>query len=153
MTVPAPLQVFIGGTIGGAVRISIDYLVPAGFHGIPWEIVAINVVGSFSLGIVAARDEARGGHRHFPLIGPGMLGGFTTFSALAALLWTASAGTVVSWALLAANLLLAIAAAAWGWTIGAQGVRTSELIENLENEPLDGTSTGRGSATNGGDRP
>lgn len=153
MTFPAPLQVFVGGAIGGAIRLGIDYAIPAGSHGIPWEILAVNVVGSFTLGIVAAHDEARGGHRHFPLIGPGLLGGFTTFSALAALLWTASAGTIVSWALLAANLLLAVGAAAWGWGIGAQGTRTSELIENLENEPVDGPSTGRGSATNGGNRP
>lgn len=153
MTLPAALQVFIGGTIGGAVRIGIDYLVPAGDRGIPWDVVAINVVGSFVLGIVAARDEASGGHRHFPLVGPGMLGGFTTFSALAGLLWTASAGTVISGVVLATNLLLALGAAAWGWSIGAQGARSTELMENLENEPLDGPARGPGEPPAAGELP
>ncbi|WP_430868511.1 fluoride efflux transporter FluC [Demequina aurantiaca] len=139
MRLPPALQVFIGGTVGGALRIGLDYAFPAGYQGIPWDIVVINVVGSFILGVVAARSEARGKHAYFPLIGPGLLGGFTTFSAVAALHWTSATGTALAAGVLAVNLVLAFAAAAWGWVIGAQGARTTELLDNLANEPDDAT--------------
>ncbi|WP_061962812.1 FluC/FEX family fluoride channel [Demequina aurantiaca] len=135
MTLPAPVQVFIGGTVGGALRIGLDHLFPSGAQGLAWDVVTINVIGSFVLGVVAARSEAMGGHRHFPLIGPGLLGGFTTFSAIAAMHWTAGTGPGLAAAVLALNVVLACGAAAWGWALGARGSRVTELVENLANEP------------------
>ncbi|WP_062213095.1 fluoride efflux transporter FluC [Demequina oxidasica] len=135
MTLPAPVQVFIGGTLGGALRIGLDLLFPAGAQGVAWDVVTINVVGSFVLGAVAARSEAMGGHRHFPLIGPGLLGGFTTFSAIASLHWTAGTSLGLAAGVLALNMVLAFGAAAWGWSLGARGSRATEFVENLANEP------------------
>lgn len=146
MRLPHPLQVFVGGTIGGALRIGLDAAFPAGAHGIPWDVIVINVVGSFVLGVVAAHSEARGGHPFFPLIGPGLLGGFTTFSAIATLHWTAQTGTGLAAGVLAANLILAFGAAAWGWAIGAHGARTTQLVENLANDPEDERSPTTGHA-------
>jgi CrcB protein len=137
MTLPAPVQVFVGATVGGGVRLAIDHVFPAGAQGIPWDVVAINVVGSLALGYLAARSEARGGHRHFPLVGPGLLGGFTTFSAMASLHWTATTDLPLAALVLGGNLIVAFAAAAWGWSLGAHGARTSELVENLANEDGD----------------
>lgn len=151
MTLPAPLQVFIGATVGGAIRLGIDHLVPAGSHGIPWDVVAINIVGSFVLGVVASRDEAVGGHRHFPLIGPGLLGGFTTFSAVATLAWSDQTDPGLAVVVLTGNLICAVAAAAWGWSIGSHGSSEGELVENLANEPNESDAPNRPS--NGEARP
>lgn len=131
MRLPPTLQVFIGGMIGGALRLLIDGALPAGSQGIPWDILAINVVGSFVLAVIAARSEARGGSTYFPLVGPGLLGGFTTFSAIAALHWTAGTGTALAAGVLVLNLLLACGAAAWGWSLGARDSSAIALVENL----------------------
>lgn len=134
MTLYPSLQVFIGGTVGGAIRLGIDHLVPAGAHGIPWDMVAINVVGSFVLGLVVARSEARGLHRYFPLIGPGILGGFTTFSAIATLRYAQTEPGLAA-AVLAGNLVVAVAAAAWGWSIGVRCSDAGEWVEDLVDNP------------------
>ena len=69
---------FLGGCIGGALRLVIGILWDTG-AGIPWQLLTINVIGSFAIGVVAA---LWGGHHHvWPLLGPGLLGGFTTFSS------------------------------------------------------------------------
>jgi CrcB protein len=71
--------------------------------GIPWTLLLINLVGSFAIGVVGV---LWGGHRGWwPLLGPGLLGGFTTFSAIAAMTWTTSAGAAASLAVLSVTLV------------------------------------------------
>lgn len=56
-----------------------------------WSTVIVNVAGCFAIGVVAglaARRPAMA--RWWPLLGPGLLGGFTTFSAFVVLLDGAS---------------------------------------------------------------
>lgn len=80
------LFVFAGGVIGTATREAIVLGTPEGMHE-RWAILAINVAGAFLLGLLVARLSAgaenarRRGIRFF--VGVGMLGGFTTYSALA----------------------------------------------------------------------
>lgn len=77
--------VFVGGAIGTALRALI--LLPdsgAWSHvGVP----AVNVAGAFVLGLVtgalAGRAASVRAHRMRVLLGTGLLGGFTTYSALA----------------------------------------------------------------------
>lgn len=120
MTLPTSAQVFVGGAVGGALRIGIDEVFATGAHGIPWDILAINIVGSFALGVVAARSEATGNPRYLPLIGPGLLGGFTTFSAIATLHWATGTNAWVAAAVLASSMLAAVGAAAWGWSLAGR---------------------------------
>jgi fluoride exporter len=73
----ATLYVGIGGLLGVLSRYGISRLT-LHHHGLLWATVAINVVGSFLLGMFVAagwfsRDVREG-------IGVGFLGGFTTFS-------------------------------------------------------------------------
>ena len=80
--------VAIGGAVGVAAREAIVLAVPA-VNGIPVAILAINVVGAFLLGVLAeallrAGEDSGSRRRARLLVGTGMLGGFTTYSALAA---------------------------------------------------------------------
>ncbi|WP_253720273.1 fluoride efflux transporter FluC [Brevibacterium renqingii] len=79
---------FVGGIGGTAAREAISLAVPA-VNGIPVAIFAINVLGAFLLGLLLealARSGPDEGVRRTMriLIGTGFMGGFTTYSALAA---------------------------------------------------------------------
>jgi CrcB protein len=66
--------------VAGAAGVLSRYLLSVPFHGdvLPWVTVAINVAGSFLLGVLVVVDwwtpELR------TAVGVGFLGGFTTFS-------------------------------------------------------------------------
>jgi CrcB protein len=69
-----------GGALGSAGR----YLLSLAGPGALWPTLAVNLVGAFALGVVAgvlARRRASPLWR--PFLGTGVLGGFTTFSAVA----------------------------------------------------------------------
>jgi CrcB protein len=80
----ASLLIFVGAGLGGVLR----HLMNAGiaaFAGtaFPYGILAVNIVGSTAMGLVAGwfafRGEGLGDLRLF--LATGVLGGFTTFSA------------------------------------------------------------------------
>ncbi len=87
--------VFIGAGIGGALRHGINAVSPRWFGmGFPYGTMAINIVGSALMGLVAGWFAFRAGEgvpQHLRLfLATGILGGFTTFSAFsldAVLLW------------------------------------------------------------------
>lgn len=78
------LIVFLGAGIGGALRHGVNIaalrLVGAGF---PWGTLAINVAGSFAMGLVAEYFTLKSGlpQQWRLFLTTGLLGGFTTFSA------------------------------------------------------------------------
>jgi CrcB protein len=79
--------VFLGGTAGTALRAAVGLLVPS-VGGMPLATLGINAVGAFGLGLLLAllarRGPDRGPRRTMRLLlGTGLLGGFTTYSALA----------------------------------------------------------------------
>lgn len=79
--------VFVGGMLGTAVREGLSLAFPAA-GGVPFAILAINVTGAFALGFLlhalALTGEDTGRRRAFRLFaGTGVLGGYTTYSALA----------------------------------------------------------------------
>ena len=78
------LLVMAGGACGAALRFHLGRLL---FHatgpGLPWGTFAANVIGGFAMGVlvgVLARGETPGEPWRL-LLGVGLLGGFTTFSA------------------------------------------------------------------------
>ncbi|MEP6565198.1 MAG: fluoride efflux transporter CrcB [Mesorhizobium sp.] len=86
------LLVVVGGGIGAGIR----HLANMGalrFVGpnFPWGTMAINIVGSFAMGLFIAMLMRRGGSNELRLfVATGILGGFTTFSAFSldfATLW------------------------------------------------------------------
>lgn len=74
--------VFCGGGLGSALRFGVGHLVgPANGHSFPWATFAINLLGSFLMGIVFAALSKPGASSTLALfVAVGVLGGFTTFS-------------------------------------------------------------------------
>lgn len=76
------LAAAVGGALGALLRWGLGELVPGG-SGFPWTTLAVNVSGSFALGALPAVAFVRA-HPVLPvLLGPGLLGGFTTLSTYA----------------------------------------------------------------------
>lgn len=78
----ATALVALGGGTGAAARYWLGRAIGAG-HGFPWGTFVVNVAGSMALGLLAgwlARYGSAGEHWRL-LLGVGLLGGFTTFSA------------------------------------------------------------------------
>ena len=136
MRLPAPAAVFLGGCAGGAARIGIDELVDGGVW--VWDIILINTIGSFLLGLAAARVAERGPRWWTPMITTGALGGFTTFSSIAALHWAGEAPIPVAVTVMAATLAASVAAAALGWRLGAAtlGLRAIPATDVIEEDEL-----------------
>ena len=86
------LLVVVGGGIGAGIRhlTNIGALRLVG-PNYPWGTMAINIVGSFAMGLFIAILARRGGSNELRLfVATGILGGFTTFSAFSldfATLW------------------------------------------------------------------
>jgi CrcB protein len=115
------LAVLAGGVLGTAARLTVDVVLPHGGATFPLGTLLVNVAGSFLLGMLVARvwpvapDWLRAG------LGPGLLGSFTTFSALAvsAVDLTVSGVPVSALVYIAASMVGGIAAAAVGLRLGA----------------------------------
>lgn len=78
--------VFIGGALGTGTREALN-LAFGDINGVPVTIFAINILGAFVLGALVTSLATRGSDDRFRalriFLGTGVLGGFTTYSALA----------------------------------------------------------------------
>ena len=92
MAVPTPfiasLHVAVGGAIGSVLRYQLGrwityWLGVPAVTLFPWATLAVNAVGSVLMGMLAGwlARHGPGGEELRLLLGVGMLGGFTTFSA------------------------------------------------------------------------
>lgn len=85
MTAPSflhsSLLVALGGGAGAWLRFVAGRLI--GSTGFPWATLAVNLLGSFAMGLLAGwlARQGGGGEGWRLLLGVGLLGGFTTFSA------------------------------------------------------------------------
>ena len=77
--------VAIGGVIGSLGRYAVGAALPHQGGDFPWATLVVNVTGAFAMGLLVAYLVDRPGvHRLArPFVGVGLLGGWTTFSALA----------------------------------------------------------------------
>ena len=119
--------VALGGALGSVARYATVRAV-ATFLGElqPWGTLAVNVIGSFAMGFVAAliarkftdADTVR------VLLMPGFLGGFTTFSAFSLdvfnLMQRGENGTAVAYVL--GSVLLSLAAVFAGYALMARSI-------------------------------
>ena len=115
--------VFLGGGLGAALRFAIAGAVQARVGpAFPWGTFAVNALGCFAIGILATsfqeRSSASVGAQMFWI--PGVLGGFTTFSAfgletfrlLEGAQWAAAFGNAVG------SVVVCVAAVALGVAVG-----------------------------------
>ena len=119
--------VFVGGALGTAARNGLSRLVPP-VQQVPVAISVVNVVGAFLLGLLLQRllrsGPDAGARRDLRLLaGTGVLGGFTTYSALATdtvtLLAADHLGRALGYAL--GTLVLGALAAVAGIWCGSRG--------------------------------
>ena len=97
-----------------------------------WSTVIVNVFGSFLLGVVVSRLPARAPRWLRAGLGAGLLGGFTTFSALAVLLLAPAESGALPLALgqLVLALILGVAAAMAGLATGQGRLRVPVVTED-----------------------
>lgn len=117
------VAVFLGGIVGSALRLGLDLVIPHADEEFPISTLVINVVGSFVLGWLTGGLFRRGVSSVVrAAVGPGVLGSFTTFSAviLALVVLTVSNPTQVILAVvyLVATLVLGLGASFLGLRLG-----------------------------------
>ncbi|WP_228545827.1 fluoride efflux transporter FluC [Microcella flavibacter] len=114
------LAVIAGGMLGSTLRLALDTALPNMPTGLAASTLLVNVVGSLALGVVAGALPVRAPRWLRAGLTAGLLGSFTTFSALAvSVVVLADAGLALAAAAsLALNLVLGIGAAAGGIVLG-----------------------------------
>ncbi len=98
-----------GAVVGSLLRYIVTLVIPhSDLHSWPWATFAVNVVGAFIIGVVAAMPRVMTNEqlRHFLVTG--VLGGFTTFSALA--VETIQLNGIVAWSYIAATFVAGVLA-------------------------------------------
>ena len=110
-------QVAIGGALGASARHLASVAAVRLFGpGFPWATVAVNVAGSFLMGVLVVALAHKDATRLAPFLMTGVLGGFTTFSAFsldALTLWERGQ-TVLASAYVAGSVALSLAAIVLG---------------------------------------
>jgi CrcB protein len=116
------LAIAIGGALGGGARYELGLMFAAPGSGVPWTTLAINISGSFVLGVLLTFVLERWPPTRYvrPLLAIGFLGSFTTFSTFAVesdlLVRGANVGSVVVYDLL--SLVCGLIAAFAGIVLG-----------------------------------
>jgi CrcB protein len=113
------LAVVLGGVLGTGLRLGIGELLLPG-SSFPWATLAVNVIGSFALGLLVAKVWPTAPAWLRAGLGTGLLGSFTTFSAVMVSLLTLTGDglTLVAGVYLVASLVLGLAAALLGIRLG-----------------------------------
>ena len=114
------LHVALGGALGASARYlagvaALRLMGPA----VPWGTLAVNVLGSFLMGVMVVTLAQWGGNRLAPFLVTGVLGGFTTFSAFSLdtlTLWERG-DAVLALVYVAASVLVSLAAITAGLTL------------------------------------
>jgi fluoride exporter len=110
----AYLLVMTGGALGAGARFALGNAVAARWGTVfPWSTLTVNIIGCLAMGMLAAWLARSGtGETIRLLLGIGLLGGFTTFSAFSLDWWTlmerGAVGAAMGYA--AASLVAGLAA-------------------------------------------
>lgn len=75
----------LGGAAGAALRYGVEQLLPREPQDFPWATFLVNVTGCLAIGLLMVVIAVRWPRSRYvrPLLGVGVLGGFTTFSTYA----------------------------------------------------------------------
>lgn len=122
-----------GGMLGTGIRLLADVVIPHGDTQFPLSTLLVNVVGAFALGLLVSNIWTRPRTPNWLRagLGTGVIGSFTTFSALIVSLLTEA--TLGMWWLaivyLLLSLLLGLAAAALGLRLGHRAPPEPDLVD------------------------
>ncbi|MBK5932525.1 camphor resistance protein CrcB [Rhodovulum imhoffii] len=126
MTGGTIIQVALGGALGATGRYMVGVAaVRLLGRSFPWGTLAVNIAGSFLMGVLVVVLARKGGTPFAPFFMTGLLGGFTTFSAFSldavTLYERGQAGLALGY--VAASVLLSLAAIVAGLAV-ARGLMT-----------------------------
>lgn len=132
---PLPvILVFVGGGGGTLARYLLGLVIPT-LAGFPLATFLVNLVGAFALGLLLegllrGGNDVGGRQRVRLLLGPGFLGGFTTYSSLCVetALLTEDGRYLTGAGYAAASLIFGVAAAATGVWVAANVIRVPEAV-------------------------
>lgn len=113
--------------IGTGLRLLADTLIPHGDTGFPLSTLVVNVVGSFLLGLIVARFWTSAAPWMRAGIGTGVIGSFTTFSAV--MVSVVAQGTHGLWLLAVAYFALTLVL---GFAAAALGLRMSRVATPID---------------------
>jgi len=129
----------LGGALGALARWGVSEALPHAPAGWPWATLLVNLTGCLLLGLLIATVFTRyPGHRWLrPLLGTGVLGGYTTFSTFAVdTVRLADVGAVPEVAgYVVASVMGGVLAAAAGVRLGRRavpGARPAEVAAEEE---------------------
>lgn len=115
------MRIALVGVLGAAGALSRYAIGTAvGVTTFPWATLGINLLGSFLLGLVLVAGPTRWDDDLTLAIGVGFLGAFTTFSTFGVETHTLLRGERfgAAAAYVVASVVLGVAAAALGWSVG-----------------------------------
>lgn len=114
------LAVLVGGLLGTGLRLAVDVALPHDADAFPFGMLAVNVVGSFALAVLVARVWRIAPAWLRAGLGAGLLGSFTTFSAIALAVVTlgASGAGLLAAGYVAVTLVAGLGAAFLGLRLG-----------------------------------
>lgn len=117
---PLAVLVAAGGALGTGLRLGLDALVaPGGWTG-AWDpgITLANLLGAFALGVVSLYPfPGAAAHQWRAFLGTGVLGAFTSFSALS-LAFLDGTAPLAAWLAMAVSLVGGLALAQLGTRLG-----------------------------------
>ena len=132
------VAVLLGGILGTGLRLTLDAVLHHSDAQFPWSTLIINIVGSFVLALLVSRVWPSAPAWLRAGLGTGLLGSFTTFSALiVSLLTLTQAGlTLLALVYLVVSLGAGLGAALLGLRLGAglvgRGVRPAPPLASDE---------------------
>ena len=133
MTLRTILAIAIGGVLGTAARLGLDAVLPHPHDAFPWSTLIVNVVGSLVLGFLVARVWPVAPEWMRAALGAGVLGSFTTFSAIAVAMIELPLPVVALY--LAVSVVLGLLGALLGLRLGRRPDATSSTATiDLVNE-------------------
>ena len=123
----AVFAALIGGICGTGLRLLIDTLLPHTATEFPLGTLIVNIVGAFTLALIVARLWSRAPEWLKAGLGAGLLGSFTTFSAvMVSLVEHTTSGL---WAMAAVYLVLSLAL---GFAAAAIGLRVGRISTPID---------------------
>ena len=109
----------LGAALGSLVRLQISYWVQAPSEtSFPWSTFIVNVIGALLIGLIASSPRIMNNEmrRHFVMTG--VLGGFTTFSAIAVETLQLASTPLISITYVVATFAVGVAATHIGSLLG-----------------------------------
>ena len=109
----------LGAVIGSLARLQISYWIQTpSTTSFPWSTFLVNVVGALLIGLVASSPNIMNNETRRHFVVTGVLGGFTTFSAIAVETLNLATTPVISITYVVATFAIGVAATHIGSLLG-----------------------------------